>query len=84
MVMQFLFLCSEINSWNPWNREADNWPCWLDIPQLLLNPMIHYYVRKSPALHPVMNQMNSFHTLPLFSFKVHFNIILPNNFECPK
>jgi hypothetical protein len=41
----------------------------------LLNPNFHCYVYKSLPLVPNLRQLNSFHTLPLYFFKIDYNII---------
>jgi hypothetical protein len=44
---------------------------------ILCNPKVHYRVHKSPALVPVLGQMNSIHNTPFYSSKISFNIIHP-------
>jgi hypothetical protein len=42
-----------------------------------MNPKIHYHVRKSPTLDPILSHMNPFYVLTLYSYNIHFIIIFP-------
>ena len=57
-----------------------------EIPCILWNLKIHYYLHKSPMCVSVLSQIDAAHTLPATSFNAHFNIILPStsrhNFNC--
>jgi hypothetical protein len=44
---------------------------------IFCNPNVHYRVRNSPPLVPILCQMNSFHNVPSYFFN-YFNIILPS------
>jgi hypothetical protein len=42
----------------------------------LWNRKFHYRVQKNPRLVPILSQMNPARNLPLYFFKIYFNIIL--------
>jgi hypothetical protein len=42
-----------------------------------MKPEVHYRARKSPPLVPVLSQRDATHILRVYSFKIHFNIVLP-------
>jgi hypothetical protein len=44
--------------------------------QLIWNPKDNYHVHKSPPLVPILNPLNSTHTLKHYFRKIHFNITL--------
>jgi hypothetical protein len=46
------------------------------IPKILQNPEIQYYVHKNPLLVPTFSQINPIHTTPSYLSQSHFNIIL--------
>jgi len=50
----------------------------LEISCILRDPKIDYHVHKSPPLVPVLNQMNSMHSIPSCFFEKHCNIICPS------
>jgi hypothetical protein len=56
--------------------EANSHSATQEIPSLSQNPKVHYRVRKSPQLVPVLTQMNPVHATPSYFSKIHFNIIL--------
>jgi hypothetical protein len=43
------------------------------------NPTVHYHVQKSLPLVHILSQMKLISALPARFFKIHFNIVLPNN-----
>jgi hypothetical protein len=48
------------------------------IPRLLWNQKVHWFVHNSPSMAPVLSQINPVHILHLYFLKAHFNIILPS------
>jgi hypothetical protein len=64
--------------------ETDSHPVSEEIPFLLWNPKVHYWVHKSPPLVPVLSQINPVHTFPLYSLKIHSNIIFSSSSRSSK
>jgi hypothetical protein len=64
------------NSMEQSPSEADSRLADKKIRRLLCNPKFRYRVLKNPPLQPVLRHFNSAHTLTLYFFKIHFNIIL--------
>jgi hypothetical protein len=66
----------------PWSRVLLDK---LVVSQLVMKFPVFYAIRRfitelhiNPPLVSVLNHMNSFHTIPSYCFKAHFNIILPS------
>jgi hypothetical protein len=55
--------------------EADSCSALWGAPCVLWNLWVHHYICKSMLLLSIMSQVNPFHTLTLYFFKVHINII---------
>jgi hypothetical protein len=53
-------------SWEPNSRSVCQ-----EIPRLLLNPKVHYYVHYRQPLIAILSQMNPFHTFPYYFPKIH-------------
>ena len=49
-----------------------------EIPRNLWSQVFHYRVHQSHPLVPIVSQINPIHNLQSYSFKLHFNIILPS------
>jgi len=64
--------------------EANRFSSCQEIPRILWNPKILYFIRKCPPYVPILSQHDSIHT-PKYPFlKTLFNIILPSALESPK
>jgi hypothetical protein len=48
-----------------------------ELPGISWNPNVHYRVRKSPPLVPILSHINPIHTIPFYLSKIHFNIVHP-------
>jgi hypothetical protein len=51
------------------------------VPRPLWNQKVHYCVYKIPTPNPILREMNVLRILKGYSFKMHFNIILPSSDE---
>jgi hypothetical protein len=58
--------------------EANSCSANQDIPRTLQNPNVHYHVQNTPALFPILSQINPIHTLTFYLFEIHLSIILPS------
>jgi hypothetical protein len=58
------------------SRETKSHSATQEIPSLSCNLKVHYRVRKSPPLVPILTQTNPVRTTPSHFSKTHFNIIL--------
>lgn len=67
--------CQQVNKLLP--RCRLSWQANIGMASTLWYLKAHYHVQKSPQIVPVLKQMNLVHTLLLYFFKAHFNIILP-------
>ena len=64
--------------------EANRFSSCQEIPRILWNPKILYFIRKCPPYVPILSHHDSIHT-PKYPFlKTLFNIILPSALESPK
>jgi hypothetical protein len=45
------------------------------LDSMLWNPQVHYRVHKTSPFAPVLSQINPVHTILLYLFKIHFNIV---------
>jgi hypothetical protein len=44
---------------------------------ILSKPNVRYCVYRTTRLVAILARTNTFHSIPLYFFKIHFNIILP-------
>jgi hypothetical protein len=51
--------------------EAANCAATQELPNVLWNPKIYYRVHKSPALVPILSQINPIYTIPFYLCKIH-------------
>lgn len=54
-----------------------------DVPSILWNLEVHYYIHRSQPLVPIPSHMIPVHNLPSHFFKFHFDTILPYTFSQP-
>jgi hypothetical protein len=57
--------------------EAANCAATQELPNILLNPKVHYRFHKSPPLVPILSQIDPVHTFPSYPSKICFNIVHP-------
>jgi hypothetical protein len=56
-------------------REAASCAAAEELPNILLNPKVHYRVHKIPLLVSILSHIKPNHTAPSYLSKIHFNII---------
>jgi hypothetical protein len=55
--------------------EAANGAATHKFPNILRNPKVHYRVKKSPSLVPVLSNIDPVHTIPSYLSKIYFNSV---------
>ena len=60
------------------SREANRFSASQEIPRILWNPKVYYYIHNFPTYAPILSQINPIH-VPISHFlKIRLNIILPS------
>jgi hypothetical protein len=59
------------------SSEAANCAATKELHCISWNLKVHYHVHKSPPLGPILSQIDSVHTFPIYLSKIHFNIVHP-------
>ena len=66
------------------SSEANRFSASQEIPHILKNPKVHYRIHKYPPPSPILNQLDTVHTLKSHYLKIHLNIIIPSMSESSK
>jgi hypothetical protein len=59
------------------SREAVACAATQELPHISWNAKVHYRLRKSPPLIPILSQISPVKTTPYYLSKIHFSIIRP-------